>query len=409
MNCKKSRSLLSASIDGALDERTASALYAHLAGCRACAEECTELEDAARALRGLAQAPPPEHHVRAIMAAVERDADERAAAAVAPLFVSRAVAGGVRSRVASHLAAAVAGAAAALVLWMLFADGARTGTETDVSTVPPALARAERGGTAVQGRAEPDTSSADMQQATVEPRVVERVVERVIERVRFVDAPLPAFEDAAPRAADVLAAMADGLGALRLALQLERERVRMAPRLERPLAGPTDGRAELDERPQAGPDPGRDERTTHLVEPSVIEPDRERRDDVVLAALAPRRPAVGIRRDGERLTLATHGSLAQVVPALIAHLDDADPEVVDLVERRLDVIREGVLATELVPLATAEEPTEADEGRPLLRRLFSGGDSPAGAAEPEPEAERWSAWWEANALALGDPRAQGTF
>jgi hypothetical protein len=129
---------------------------------------------------------------------------------------------------------------------------------------------------------------------------------------------------------------------------------------------------------------------------------------VAAADPSPELPAVRIRREGDRLSLDTRGPLIEIVPTLIALLESDDPDVVDLVQRRLETIRDESLdSTGWVEPAPVAERARSTSSASLADLLF-GKDGKSAEPELEP-AEQWSVWWEAQAPRLADVAGERVF
>jgi|GEM_PF-3577976 len=364
MNCDRFRSDLSARFDGELEAEALARHERHAASCPACAEDWADFERSTRALRGLEVPPLGEEGLDSIVAAA-------LVAGATPEPASRSGAW------IGHGLSLLAGAALVLLFLGLRGEGAPGGSveDSDASPVPSgrwtldALPLTPRAGErlrvepgALLSYHGPDGRRIDIEgQPALElpPRV--EVVERVVERVELV--PLPA-EGPAPQELARLEEALTFLGEACLRLAEAPIRPGISPGV---AAVPGASHAESVEspvRPQPRPD-----RTT-----------------------ATDRPAVVVQRDGESLILETRGSLDEVVPALIGHFGEQDPQVSRLVERRLREIWAEETGGDLDDAPIAFEPDE-DEVRDRFgwrRWIVSEGASEEEALDP---ATLWSRWW----------------
>lgn len=386
MNCSELQDLFSELLEDRLDAATRARARAHLERCERCRADFESFRAATAALRASAAEPTPSAYVAAVLAAVEQES--RTAAAPVPW-----------RRWATHLAAAAAGALFAF-LWLRHASAAPAQpTGGEVAQPAPAEPMLQLQLAAGSGRLESDGGTRELgpdqlvalragdvlRAERIEalelaldehgrlrlalpafvappPQVVERTVERIVERPVEVIREVPVD---GPGSQAIARELAHGFATLRDALT----RPRGAPRAEAPA----------------------------LEIPAVA-----------AAEPAPDLPAVRVRREGERLSLDTRGPLTEVVPTLIALLESDDPEVVELVQRRLETIRDESLDSVgwVEPAAATERARSPSSAR--LADLLFGKDG----ARPEPEpdrAERWSVWWEAQAPRLADVAGERVF
>ena len=139
MNCKTARGLLSLRLDGGLSFGEERQLSQHLDGCRSCAEELRNLEQAVACVRNLPEIQPSEAFVRDVLQAV-RGARE-AASIARPTLIER-----LRDRLAEILwTPSTRFAAAALVLGLTVGIGGSMlafrptdGVQTAEQIPPPA-------------------------------------------------------------------------------------------------------------------------------------------------------------------------------------------------------------------------------------------------------------------------------
>jgi hypothetical protein len=380
MNCSELQDLFSELFEDRLDAAGRARARAHLERCAGCRADFESFRAATAALRAMAAEPTPRAHVAAVLAAVEQES--RTVAAPAPW-----------RRWATHLAAAAAGAlfaflglrhagatpeqptpAEPLLQLQLAAGSGRLEGDGGTRELAPDQLVALRAGDVLRAeRIESLELSLDGDGrlrlalpafVAPPPQVVERTVERIVERPVEVIREVPVD---GPGSQAIARELAHGFAALRDALA----RPRGAPRAQAPAPAP------------------------ELPAVAAAEP-------------APDLPAVRVRREGERLSLDTRGPLTEIVPTLIALLESDDPEVVELVQRRLETIRDESLDSVgwVEPSADAPRARSASSAR-LSDLLFGKDGAPP---EPEPDrAERWTVWWEAQAPRLADVAGERVF
>ena len=114
--------------------------------------------------------------------------------------------------------------------------------------------------------------------------------------------------------------------------------------------------------------------------------------------------SVSIRRFEGDVRLETRGPLADVVPLLVAQLDDEDPRVRGLVARRLESIRDELAADPVLGSRLREVAEHVEVERSVFERWF--GDEPDPKRDPS---DRWSEWRSVNRellVAAGPARAR---
>jgi hypothetical protein len=340
MNCKQSESVFSQRLDGELLGAQADSFDEHLAGCEPCRVGYENFTRSTRSLQRVGVGYVSRHYVDEIVAA--------ARVAGAPVPVAAPPPFGSRLRpVVTHAAAVLLGAA----LLLLFARIFRPPSVEPLSVEP----------------------------VSVEPVV--HVVERIETRVEYVEVPvLVPTEPLLSMTPSEKPVEARSLGEGHAVL---------AARALWALAAALDSSRALLERPSEAHEP------THLVETPREEPSRESATPDGLPRSTTRRPGpedrpavVSLSRRGEELSLETRGTLDEVVPALIARIDDEDPEVRELVEGRLREIRAARSGTRSKAL---EAP------RIGWKRWFLGESEASKAPNPR---EEWSSWWDAESVAL---------
>lgn len=336
MKCEDAQLSFSRRFDGELLSEELERHEEHCALCPTCAEAWSGFERSTRALRGLGVSPVSGDYVDSVVAV----------ATGAP-----AAAHGQRRRlrpVASHLVALLAGAALVLLLLRLGVfDESRPAPEERRELVAEV-------GTSPSEPTEPVEPRVEI----VEPRV--EIVERPVRHVEYVVLPaleVPARPD--PELQRSLRFMGESFLALCESIARQPALVaNAAPAVKVPVSAAPLQPLQVRLRPS-------------------------------LSAFVPA-AAVAIRRHGDVLSLETHGSLDEVVPALIARIDDEDGQVGELVQRRLREIWAERTGQDVntAPFAVASE----DEAQPRFgwRRWLD--DAPAAAEAPDP-AESWSRWW----------------
>lgn len=143
-----------------------------------------------------------------------------------------------------------------------------------------------------------------------------------------------------------------------------------------------------------------------------------RRAELPLAQLAPsesageslriaersrKRVPARLVRSGDRLTLKTHGSTAEVVPALIAMLHDDDARTRRVVEARLESYR-SELGGELLT-GPQREPSRQNFGLATLKSLVGGPSIEDEVPSEYTATESWRAWWNS----CGDEHASAAY
>ena len=396
MKCQHASDLFSDLHEGALSTEVAAKLEEHLAGCTSCASEYASFEEALGALQALGTAETSDEVRSAILSAVdsaareesgERDESFRRAALVAQ---GRTIVRERRSRVGSHAVAVLMGAAAVYLLFFLWPwpTVERIGSDRELandSTTEADSALDEVVQPLANEFEEPE--QAEQFVAEVEVREVIRYVEKRVEVP--VEVPVeveverlvyrgPLFEVDTTPLADVLGSLVAGLD--------DSNRLR-----ERELLA----RAEEDEA-MSQPE----------LETLIADAARPLRAELNTPSLARRQlgASVSVRREGGQVQLLTRGPLAELVPVLLSRLDDEDEEIVALVERQLENIRQRAhedqeVVTQLTtPVLVAPTPSMVD--RLLGRR------------DVNPQAsweESWRAWWAVNRELLIEAEDEGYF
>ncbi len=441
---------------------------AHVDECARCRVEFASFVRAADALARLgrsAQSPAAPAYVASVMRAVDAAALEGASTEVAAGGVPaadrfRIVAVESRRsalararivRVASHLAAAVVGAAC---VWLLLpsndADGSLANSDAKtasspsvapppVSTSPPvqlvkhAAARvssAAPGAVVVRdGREiavdqhglvlEPgDVLKTDagrsfalalgdgapvLCEATAMPLPEPRVIEKPVETVRYVynsplvNGPLVAVDIDQQLVDDVVKTTRTRFDRLKTVLETMT-----------PFATAQSNEVASVAAPEAPAPPVTPTATSSTAAaPNAAAPTPESGLAVAVAA-----SPVLVRREGDLVTLETRGPLNDVVPALLAKLDDSDPRVRSLVIQRLETIesdlkRDPEIARRLRQLPGAE-PAEPKSKSVLgtVTGLFRDEKKTPVLDTPE---KRWNAWWDANSGVVLQHETLGTW
>jgi len=376
MNCNQVHELCSLVYDAELEGELGREAEAHLRQCEACSAEYASFVRATDALRAFEPRGASGEYVQSILAAVESPARLR-------------VLRGPR-RVASHLAALLTGAAAVALVWFGVGFNGRADER---------LTHAE-----LASLAQPAPPKIDP--TPPEPAIIEVPVERIVEVPVEVEKVVvkiqrdPALLSATNRLVHAFVVVQRAFEARphapeprvvieripdasytravdRLVFSLEL--LRRTLEREQELAGLRAAR--VAQRPVS--DDGPIAATRPLNAPA--------------ATSQPATP-VRIRRELDRLVLQRHGPLEEVVPALIAYLDDPDSEVRELVWRELDSIR-GELTPGRRP-ASPQTATTTDPLASLAGLLRSRPPSPQ--SFDRPGREQWLDWWSSYGLtALG--------
>ncbi|MFT7669987.1 MAG: hypothetical protein ACI8X5_002694 [Planctomycetota bacterium] len=344
MNCNETHSLFSARIDSELEIEVLAGLELHIASCLSCSSEWLEFEQSVQLLQASGVRQVSEEYVDLIVAA---------ATATEPQPV------GFRL-VLSHTAAALLGAALVLLLFWIAGENNREAE----------LLQAEEPGQKVAIQS-PATESAPVP----EPIQVE-IVERIVERVEYITIEKPAPRDASEgQLAQAL--RFTGTAFLEMSQAIDRFEIRViTPFDERPI---------VPEILAAAPD-----------EPSSLEREPER--IAKAPQIEPHESAtIAVRQDGASLSLVTRGSLDEVVPALIAQLDDPNPRVAELVQQQLLEIWSSRSGLDWEQSPFGEDDSKRRAGRNNWSSwLAVDSDSDL----PKSPAEEWSEWWNNEQLVI---------
>jgi hypothetical protein len=100
---------------------------------------------------------------------------------------------------------------------------------------------------------------------------------------------------------------------------------------------------------------------------------------------------VSLQRDADGWRLVTQGDVRQIAPALLALLDDRDPQIVALAETRLVALAEDF----------GDWPVEAEGGLNWWSSVGASRARSTGQTSPAPDASTWRLWWELRSAALG--------
>ena len=392
MKCQHVTSLFSDLSEGALSESKEKGVRQHLSGCTTCASEYESFEEALSLLHRLEPAETSEELRTAILSAVdaavseqngERDESFRRAALLAQ---GKTIVRERRVRFGTHAVAVLVGAAAVYLLFFFWPwpVGERIGSADELandSTTEVDSALDE----VVQPIANEFEEPVEAEQlvAEVEVREVIRYVEKRVEvpvevEVERVVYRGPLFKvDTSP--------LADVFGSL-VAVLDDSNRMR-----ERELLARTEDN-EAESQPE--------------LETLVADAARPLPAALNTPSLASRQlgASVSVRSESGQVQLLTRGPLAELVPVLLSRLDDEDEEIVALVERQLENIRQRAnedqeVVTQLrTPVLVAPTPSVVD-------RLFRRGDVNSQATWEE----SWRAWWSANRELLIEAEAEGYF
>ncbi len=391
MKCQKAESLFSDLTEGVLPAARAEQVREHLESCSSCERAFDDFERSLSALQGLGSVETSREVRSLILGAVDAAAREesgeldeafRRAALRAPV-------GGWarerRTRVLSHAVALLAGAAAVYLLLRILppsigansASTERLADQSSHSTHPEPIVPV------IEPAINTPPTVAD---ATPAPEVVIREVIRTVEK--RVEVPVmveverivrrgPLIELDTAALASVFTALVEGLN--------DANRLRE----EELLASANVGTVDLE--------PARVENSATLAR---VEEDRIESENY---ADRYQNAAVAVRRENDSVSLATRGTLDELVPVLVAWLEDEDAEVVALVERRLESIQHRALADPAIR-SQLIEPERPVEPISLVSRLFGGDDQPGPSWK-----ENWNAWWKANGELVAAAEANGFF
>ncbi|MFH0944470.1 MAG: zf-HC2 domain-containing protein [Planctomycetota bacterium] len=410
--------LLEEQLAGSLEE----AVREHLANCSYCQGEFASFEEATRTLRGLSAPPTPRSHVDRILRAVD------AASSESPLKTPAVIAAPSRlRRVGGHVFTALCGAAAAILLMVLFreepartmpAPGSPSAAQSQVTKfveVPAKLTVLSGPGSLVRrpGQDEgvdaapglvlkPDdvirvTGKSVFALAIGNGGVIRfeakepppEVVERVVERTQYVrTGPLVSFEVDNEVVDRGLVQVNRSIDTMKSSFRSVAGMARQTYTNLKMLGPPEPHTPQAPFVPRAPAAGSNQPEPTPQAEPA---------------------PPVLIRRTAGQLTLQTCGQPVEVIPILIGFLDDEDPDLVEMVQDRLEALRlqldanpalAGTLELELA------EPQENPGALDQFRSLFSGGDLPDPAESSE--ASRWNRWWQKNAVRILEAGTYGT-
>jgi hypothetical protein len=364
MDCNRAEELFSERLEKTLPPGDAQALEQHLSACAGCRAGYESFVAAVESLR----ASEP--------AATSRAYAEQVTAAV---FAAQAPLAAAPNRRWRKVAALVLTHAAALLLgWWgyraLRADGAERDSLAQLTPPPPVYV--------------------EVPVEKIVERIVERVVEKpvevlvekrvevpvevirevVVERVEYVDRPVP--HPLQPDLDRQQALLADLARVLHESLQIARiagEQQRAAPSLSSEQAPVASAGADLGELPSQ----------SHAASMVVV------------------------REDG-LVRIRTRGAPAEVIPALIAAVDDPDAEVAAAARSHLRSIQallaqEGIGAVRPPDALASASGVGAEPAASWWDNLRSG--SRSAPVPPATNRERWQAWWNEHALALADTRA----
>lgn len=131
--CDEARELLSAQLDGEVDEAEARALDEHLAGCQRCESERRRLEAVRSAFRALPVAAPPDDLGREVLDRIQREGGRLTGGR----FAGRPASPRRRAAWVAMIATALATVAVATTLWWHGGDGAWPGASAVESPAAP--------------------------------------------------------------------------------------------------------------------------------------------------------------------------------------------------------------------------------------------------------------------------------
>lgn len=468
MNCPSIHARFSALYEGTVSARTEQAMIAHFEHCEACQSAFDSFSSAVGALRS--QRPPTtaDPSASAIMRAIDLAAYEMAAPQAGPtadrntLFklAMRPPIQALRwPRIASHVAAAAIGAAAAMVLMVLAPRTPSPARSPDVASDTVAFQPAPPLGARLRFLSGPVQIARNGQiehvvgATTLFPGddiVIDAPKATIIERrmpLLPVDLQQVDFTEAHRTLDRSLELVRDSYSSLRSTLDLVANAHLSLPdstydarRVDLTIATPPVGEPDPT---MPGVDAAMDQpgsaSTAAAPSPTTTRSAHEPRDGMWAGGSAyappptqalsqlptpigtPSRPTdvefpprrndapVLLRQDGRRLTLETRGSLSAVVPRLLALLHDGDPDVADLVIERLRLIRDQLAVDPRMAKRFAASDDKLRAAHQVPRTFFGTLFSADASAAPLSKEEIWNHWWEANANWLRDTEAADVY
>ena len=294
MNCKSILNMFSARLDGELSATDQLSFEQHTEQCAACAEQWQGFQNSIGALQGMGVRGVSDHYVDTLVAGVLGSATGS--------LVSAGATGGRRFSLVSHGLSLLLGAAAAVLIFWL-------GDFRENATRLPT-----NGSTQVAEALPPEPQIEYVERVEYVDRI--EYVEKIVEHVEYVTRPAagprtlrhPLLEQALTFSGTAFVAMHDAIVAL--------------PESE---ALPVEILAAQDQESQ-------DEQSLAAAETTTARNPRRRSTALPILEFE---EAVVIRREGARLTLETFGTLDEVVPALIAQINNEDPQISSLVQDQL--------------------------------------------------------------------------
>ena len=381
MNCNQVHELCSALYEAELEPELRREAVAHLQQCEPCSLEYSSFGRATDSLRGLEPRGASNEYVQSIMAAVESSAEPR-------------LLRGPR-RVASHVAALLVGAAAVALVWFMAPLEGGLGGGAPERVEHAELASIAEPSPPKIDPTPPLGSDAGAAREAPPPLIIEVPVELIIEvpveKIVVKTQRDPALLHATNR-------LSLAFGAMQRAFEsrpLPEEPQVIVERIPRASYTRAVDRLafsiELLHRTLEREQQLADLRSTLALEHSPSE------EEPLVAPAASSHPStpVRIRREWDRLVLHTYGPAEDIVPALIAHLDDPDSEVRELVWRELDSIR-----SELTPRRRPASPqavTTSDPLESLADLLRTRPPNPK--SFDRPGRQQWLDWWNSHGLA----------
>lgn len=394
MRCNEHRAKFTERYDGQLSAASLQDLEAHCQSCAACETEWTNYLQAVVALKGVQIPSLADDYLDGILNATL--GKQAAQLDPASLPGSGDTFQNARRRpLWSHLGAALAGAALMLLLVRLIpAEGltqAQGGSLEErgnlVALLPLPLSSGPGGieGNAPAGMlAQPVASEVSVSQAPTkealqsrEPRV------KYLPRAVFLPVPLPVAAPApVVRQLNTRALNNSIASASRSFLRLSRALEENAEQLLT---------ASQERARSAALTEGQDTSGEKAFEPSLIASANPSRS-------VKRAPStLAIQRRDERVSLSTHGTLEEVVPALIQRLDDEDPAIGELVQIRLQEIWSERMGTQFNESPMSREPQALDiqdiGWRKFVQRKAQVDDAPT-------ITEQWTTWWSGEQVSL---------
>jgi hypothetical protein len=389
MRCNHYRNQFTARFEGELNGEPLAQHEQHIDSCEACESEWDHYQQSVGALSQMGVRNVPDSYVDSILAATIGTGtavieDRPQSAVPAPLRL-----------LLSHAAAALAGAALLMLLMRLMPE--RTAQEQLNVMAPPS---AEEFDAQELASLQPMESAPELQ-----PQI--EYVDRIVERIQYVPIPLalgvrrvgvPVIQERNSAALQhSLSAASQALGLMGQALQRNSDQqLALLQKTEQDDALRAAQRLEL----------GLEQADVHASDPEP-EPEwiprklsaeslEEQESALFVAMNEEQVPPLVIQRTDSRVSLQTYGTLHEIVPALIARIDDSDPLVNELVQGQLQEIWTNRMGMEFEHSAMAGT-AALDRSGVGWRRWVPQQEE---ALSSDKLNQQWSDWWANEQLAL---------